>query len=374
MANTFLTAHEIAMESIARLNNNLVFANLVHRDFEKEFQNKGDKVQIRKPATLVAKDFSNETEVQDITENNVDVKLDKIADVTVEVSSKQLTLNIQDFGTQVVEPAMTAIAQKIDSDLAGLYADIPYAYGTAGTTPATLADIANVGKVLNSNKAPLSGRNLVIDPEAQAKLVVLDAIAGADKSGSTDAFRESNLGRVLGFNTFMNQNIKTHTKGTMDKTVGNLDVTAAKGATSITVEDDGVSGAVTGTLKKGDIITIEDTAGQYVCTADGVLNTETGKMTVAIYPALEEACTGKKVTVTGSHIANLGFHRNAFSLVCRPQELPLGGANGYIVNYNGLYIRVVMGYTMAKKINEISFDILYGVKTLTPELACRLLG
>jgi len=372
--NTFLTANEIAKESVMRLNNNLVMAGLVHRDFSNEFADKGDTVQVRKPATFVAKEFTSSIDVQNIEEDNVLVKLDKIADVSVEVTSKQLSLNIRDFGEQVVQPAMEALAQKIDSDLMELYKDVPYTFGSAGTTPDELSDIAGVGKILNENKAPLSGRSLVLDPEAQAALVVLDAIANAEKSGSTQALREANMGRILGFDTFMSQNIKTHTKGTLDKTVGNLVVTASKGATSITIEDDGVSGTVTGTLKKGDIITIEDTDGQYVCTADGVLDSGTGKMTVSIYPALAEACTGKKVTVTGSHVANLGFHKNAFCLVTRPMELPMGGATGYVANYNGLPVRVTMGYTMGSKINTISFDILYGVKTLTPELACRLLG
>ena len=372
--NTFLTANEIAKESVMRLNNNLVMAGLVHRDFSNEFADKGDTVQVRKPATFVAKEFTSSIDVQNIEEDNVLVKLDKIADVSVEVTSKQLSLNIRDFGEQVVQPAMEALAQKIDADLMELYKDVPYTFGSAGTTPDALADIAGVGKVLNENKAPLSGRSLVLDPEAQAALVVLDAIANAEKSGSTQALREANMGRILGFDTFMSQNIKTHTKGTIAKTVGDLVVTASKGATSLTIEDDGVSGAVTGTLKKGDIITIEDTDGQYVCTADGVLDADTGKMTVSIYPALAEACTGKKVTLINSHVANLGFHKNAFCLVTRPMELPMGGATGYVANYNGLPVRVTMGYTMGSKINTISFDILYGVKTLTPELACRLLG
>jgi uncharacterized protein YxjI len=207
MGNNFLTVADIAKESLMRLQNNLVLGKLVHTDFANDIANKGDTVNVRKPATFTAKDFSSEIEAQDVSESAVPVKLDKIADVSVEVTSKQLSLNIQDFGEQIAEGAMQALAQKIDSDLAGLYADIPYVSGTAGTTPAALADIANVGKILNNNKVPFGNRNLVIDPEAQAKLIILDAIAGADKSGSTDALRDANMGRILGFNTYLDQNI-----------------------------------------------------------------------------------------------------------------------------------------------------------------------
>lgn len=368
MSNTFLTVNEIAKESLMRLQNNLVLGSLVHTDFSNEFANRGDTVTVRKPATFVAKDFTTETEAQGINESSVAVKLDKIADVTVEVTSKQLGLNIQDFGVQVVDGAMQALAQKIDEDIANLYVDIPNVSGTPGTTPSALADIANVGKVLNTNKVPFGNRRLVIDPEAQASLIILDAIAGADKSGSTLALREANMGRILGFDTFMDQNIQTHTKGTLDaNATGTVDVSVDP--TLVTV----ASGGNAKTVKKGDVVSFADVDGTYIVLADKTTAAD-GSGTFNVYPALAADATTKKITVLGSHVSSLAFHKNAFALVNRPQALPMGGATGYVANYNGLSIRVTMGYTMSSKINTISFDILYGVKTLDPTLACRMLG
>ena len=43
--------------------------------------------------------------------------MDRFRDVTVEVGAKELTLDIKDFSTQVVAPALSAIAQAIDQDL-----------------------------------------------------------------------------------------------------------------------------------------------------------------------------------------------------------------------------------------------------------------
>lgn len=368
MSNTFLTVNEIAKESLMRLQNNLILGSLVHTDFSDEFASKGDTVNVRKPATFTAQEFSTTTSTQGIDEANVAVKLDKIADVTVEVTSKQLSLNIQDFGTQVVEGAMQALAQKIDEDIAKLYVDIPYYSGTAGATPAALSNIANVGKVLNLNKVPFGYRRLVIDPEAQAKLIILDAIAGADKSGSTQALREANMGRILGFDSYMDQNIQTHAKGSLDAAAtGTVDV--SEDATLVTV----AAGGNAKTIKKGDIVSFADTAGTYVVIADKATAAD-GTGTFNVYPALTADVSAKTITVVGNHVSSIGFHRNAFALVNRPQALPLGGAAGYIANYNNLSIRVTMGYTMSSKVNTISFDILYGVKTLQPELACRMLG
>lgn len=368
MSNTFLTVNEIAKESLMRLQNNLVMGSLVYTDFDADFANKGDTVNVRKPATFVAKDFTTATETQAINEGTVPVKLDKIADVTVEVTSKQLGLNIQDFGSQVVDGAMQALAQKIDADLLSLYKDVPYVSGTAGQTPKVLADIANASKVLNNNKVPFGNRRLVIDPEAQASLVVLDAIAGADKSGNTHALRDANIGRVLGLDSYLDQNVYTHTKGTLDTNATGTVNTATDG-TKVTV----ASGGIKGTVKKGDIVKFADVTGTYVVTADAEMDAD-GAGTFNVYPALAEDITTKKITVTGSHVSNLGFHKNAFALVNRPQALPMGGAEGYVANYNGLSIRVTMGYNMSSKVNTISFDILYGVKTLDPDLAVRMLG
>lgn len=368
MSNTFLTVNEIAKESLMRLQNNLVMGGLVYTDFDADFANKGDTVNVRKPATFVAKDFTNATETQGINEASVPVRLDKIADVTVEVTSKQLGLNIQDFGAQVVDGAMQALAQKIDADLLELYKDIPYVSGAAGTTPNALANIANAGKVLNNNKVPFADRRLVIDPEAQASLVVLDAIAGADKSGSTQALRDANIGRVLGLDSYLDQNVKTHTKGTLDtNATGTVDVSVNPNLVTV------ASGGNKGTVKKGDVVSFASVSGTYVVTADAEVDA-TGAGTFNVYPALTDDVTTAKITVTAAHVANLGFHRNAFALVNRPQALPMGGAEGYVANYNGLSIRVTMGYNMSSKVNTISFDILYGVKTLDPNLAVRMLG
>lgn len=287
MANTFLTADLIAKEAIARLQNNLVLANLVHRDAEDTFAKKGDTIQVKKPATFTAAEFNGTTSDQNITEDKVLVTMDKIADVTVSVTSKELSLNIEDFGKQVVEGAVQAISQKIDSDIAALALEIINASGNPAYNLASMSDIALARKVLNDQKAPLSNRRLVIDPEAEANLLVLDAVINAEKSGTTDALREATLGRLLGFDTYMSQNIGSD-------------------------------------VEKG--------------------------------------------------VLNMAFHKDALAFVSRKLELPLGGANGQHMSYNGFTIRVTMGYDMATKTNKISFDVLYGVKVLNQDLICRALG
>jgi len=62
----------------------------------------------------------------------------------------------------------------------------------------------------------------------------------------------------------------------------------------------------------------------------------------------------------------VAFHKTAFTLATRPLALPLGvpAEAKAIENYNGIGIRCLYGYNFDTKSDEISFDIVYGVKTM----------
>jgi hypothetical protein len=282
-------------------------------------------------------------------------------EVTFSITSKEAALSLQDLRTQLIDPAMRAHAQAVDADLSGLYVDIPGYQAETGT--AVLADLAALDKMLNVNKAPMVLRNLVVDPATKAKYIVLDAVLNAEKSGSTDALRLASMGWIMGLESFMSQNVKTHDNGDFALTTPVASGTA--GALSITVG--GTSGS--GTLKKGSLFTIASDTTQYVVASDFVCGSTGG--TLYLYPALQVTCSSKAITVKATGYTNsLAFHRNAFALVTRPLALPVSG-NGEIINYGGFSVRVTSAWTTGLA-DLITVDILYGVKTLTPELAIRL--
>ena len=80
MANNFLTLKTIARKALPRLMDELVFPNLVYRDYSDAFSELGDTVQVRKPVLLTATDFdeANGVNYQDIKESSVDVKLENM--------------------------------------------------------------------------------------------------------------------------------------------------------------------------------------------------------------------------------------------------------------------------------------------------------
>jgi len=365
MPNTIITPTIVAKEALMRLKNNLVLGNLVYRGYSEEFaKGTGDTVKIKTPAMFTANEYNGSTIVlQSITEGYTTITLNKLLDVSFAVSSKELTLDISDFGQQYIEGAVQAFAEQIDAYIAALYVDIPY-FTKVSATP-TEDDIADIDKIMNLNKVPMTGRNLVLDPVTKKKYITKESFLHADKSGTTETLREASLGRVFGFDTYLDQSLKVHTAGVCS----GVTATGTLGDTTITCK-----GAATNNFKKGDLITIASTVGQYVVTQDVTL--ATGGVSVNIYPALKQSCTDASVTLVDSHIANLAFHTNAFALASATLEPPLDGRKAGVVRDpdTGLAIRVVYGYDMDKKSNIISMDMLVGFKTLMPELAVRFCG
>lgn len=358
--NNFLNTKNIAREALPILESNLVFPALIHTDFSEEFSKQGDTIQVRKPPIYNATEFNGEIEIQDIDEGNVLVKLDKIADVSVELTAKEMALNAEDFTKQVIEPAMVALAEKINADGLQLYKDIPNCYGEVGVAPSSLSDLAAGAKMLNDQKAPLVGRSGVWNTEAIANFQVLPALVNAEKSGSTDSLREGSIGRVFGIDHYFSQQVPYHESGSAS------DMIVASGTKDGTTIFDIGSFA---TLVKGDILQINDRNFLVVEGGTGA----SGELKAILSPAVTEDDWGRDAKVLGNHTANLMFHKSAFGFVTRPLEAARG-ADSYVTSYNGLSVRVTMDYNIATKKQTLSIDTLYGFKTLYPELAVRVLG
>jgi hypothetical protein len=376
MPNTLLTPSVIAREALATLYAQTVMLPLVHRDYSNEFAQVGDTVTVRKPAVFTANDFTSTITVQDAAESSVAVQMNRHLDVSFAVTSKELSLSISDFSTQLMAPAMEAIAQRVDRLLLGLYVDTYDVVGTAGTTPDGVDDITAVGRELDLFRVPLAERNLVVDAFAKDKFLQIPAFFEADKVGDDgSALRNASLGRKFGLNVVLGQNVAAHSNGTVAHT-GTFAVNGAVLAGATTMNVDG-SSTLTGTWAAGSVFTVAGVTGSFVVTNSptAAANAMTG---VSFFPAAPVGGFANDAVITrvANHTPNLAFHRTAFSFVSRPLALPMGVGAGQaaIVNYGGLGLRVVYGYDIATKKDTVSVDLLCGVKTLDAARAVRLLG
>lgn len=214
MANTFLTPDIIANAALANLYETTVMAPLVHRDYEPEFGRKvGSKITIRKPATFVAKEYTRTAgiTIQDASESGVDMELNHFADVSFAVTSEDMALRIQDFSEQLLNPAMEAIAQKIDVDILALRDDIATSVGVvAGNNKYAWDDprvMIDAGRVLTQANVPLNERRYVFGPLAAAAYQADPLFHEADKRGDTEGLREAAIGRKFGLDNYMTQNV-----------------------------------------------------------------------------------------------------------------------------------------------------------------------
>lgn len=212
MPNTFLTPDMIAREGLATLYNTIVAAQLVHRDFDSDFDGAvGDTITVRKPTTFESKVFdrNNGIDLQNATETGVPVALDTLLDVSFPVTAEELTLDIRDFGAQLLDPAMEAHAQKIDSLILGLRDDIVAEVGQAAdkawNEPGSLID---AGRVLNQAKVPASQRYVIAGPITTAEWLLDPLFHQADQRGDTEGLREASIGRKFGFDVYMSQGIE----------------------------------------------------------------------------------------------------------------------------------------------------------------------
>jgi len=211
MPNDFITPSVIARRGLATLYNTTVLGNLVWKDFDSSFTGKqGDTITIRKPAVFTAEEFSRSAGVtiQAADEDSTTVQLSKIANVSFAVTDEEMTLEVEDFENQLLVPAMEAIIQKVDGDLAEALIDAAEGSGGGGT--ATMNSVASDAVIearttLGRNKLPTSDRHAVLSPEGAGVALADDLFVEADKSGATDALREGSIGRVFGFDTYESQ-------------------------------------------------------------------------------------------------------------------------------------------------------------------------
>ena len=375
MTNTFLTPSIIAKEALRQLSSTLVMGGLVYRGYDKEFRKVGSSITIRKPPVFTVRDVVADKAdaglvTQNITEEGVTLTVTEHKYIRFAVGSAEKAMSLEDLAVQVIRPAILPLAEYIDAFLAGLYTGIPYHYGTAGTTPDSLDDLAGIGQVLADNKCPTDDIALVVNPACQAKLWPVMAAMNVQKANAVnEALARAQMGLINNMNTYMDQNIQAHTAGTLD--AGAL-ATGTAGASTIAI----AAGGNEGTFLKGDVFTITGSTQQFVVTASKTANSSGVIASVPIYPELPAGFSpsGAAVTLVATHKANLAFHRNAIAFATAALEAPEGGARGETLTMNNMTARVIYAWDNDALADTITIDMLFGGAVIYPEMAAVLLG
>ena len=207
-----------ASEGLAILQENMVIANLVHRDFENEIRQFGDVVNTRRPGTFQIRRKQDGTTLQgqDATATNVKVPLDQWFYTSFTIKDGEASKSFQDLVDIYLRPGMMTIARSVDRAVLGRV------HGYLGTPAKRVGRLGNLSasnskdfvlearETLNVNKAPLEGRNLVLAPVSETALLKNELFIAAQMRGDFGTALESaTLGRILGFDTYMDQNVNS---------------------------------------------------------------------------------------------------------------------------------------------------------------------
>lgn len=226
-------------EALMTLMSNTVMASLVHRDFSNLVASYGDVVNTSRPADFSGKrktDSDNVTD-QDAISSNINVPLDQHLHVSFVIKDGELSKALPDLLERYMEPAARELAEKIDQVLCGQAARLlDNTVGEPNGVTSLNVDeyILDADEKLNDNRCPKSGRRLVMSSRFNRAALGADIVVEADKRGDAGtALREASVGRIYGFDSFMDQNVAYVNPNNTEEEAGVTDGAEAAGSTVI---------------------------------------------------------------------------------------------------------------------------------------------
>lgn len=412
MGNTNLTPDIILRKCQQVLHAKLNFIGSINRQYDDQFANSGGKIgeslRIRLPEKFTVTTGAV-LDVQDSVEQYTTLTCATRKHVGLNFTTQELAMSIDDFTERKIVPAMSVLASTIEADALSMGLDIYNMAGTTGTTPNDLAMFLNAKTKLNQYLAPRDDKRMALVDSATSAAMVGGLKSLFQDSGEiSKQYREGIMGRSAGFTFAENDLLPTYTSGTRTGSI-TIDGAAPSGAT-IALKALGAST----TIKKGEVFTIAGYYAvhpetkqpyshlqQFVVTEDatggdgGGANTTIAALKISptivtsgayqnVYgtPGTDAAVIFKGGADCGGAAAsanpgvtygqNLCYHKDAFAFVTADLEMPNGVDFAARKVMDGISMRLVRQYNINNDTIPCRIDVLYGYKTIRPELACRV--
>jgi hypothetical protein len=399
MPNSLLTINMITREALRVLHQKLNFVGSINREYDSSFAKDGAKIgdtlRIRLPNQYVTRTGPTLSANTDTEERQVSLQVATQRGVDLNFQSTELTLSLDDFSSRILEPAMAQLAASIEADALTMYQDVSQSNWNGGSA-ATLARVLQGRKLMQDSLAPLNDRTALLNTQDNVDLV--DSLKGLfqDSTNISKQYREGYMGRTAGFDFAENTLLPRHTRGaanaayTTSTLVAVLPVTSTTPVSAITVATG------TGAMNKGDVFTIGNVFSvhpetkvstgvpqQFVVTA----NYAGGAGSVQISPAIVMAGGSQNVVIpTTSATAaitfagtastavgtSLVYQKDAFTFATADLVMPKGVDMAAREVFDGISMRIVRQYDINNDRFPCRLDVLYGYRTIRPQLAARL--
>jgi len=201
----------VAADALPALMGNLVMGNLVNRNYEPTLAQAGDTVNVPIPPSLVA---NNIAEGGTVTAQNPDIGSAQIvlnthAEATFQIPDVTKVVAVPELLRLYMEPAVVALAEKIEGDLLGLHSQFT-ANATLGApeTVITEATVDAAETALFNAKVPAaSQKHLVVDGSTYSQLRQIERFSEFQSAGEAGlrALVDGTVGKIKDFYVFRSQ-------------------------------------------------------------------------------------------------------------------------------------------------------------------------
>jgi len=389
---TYLTINMVTAEATRLWKNTNSFIRNAPTQYDDQYANSGWKIgsalRLRLPVDFTVRTGAAAS-VQDINETFTTLTLGTQKGIDLTAGTLDLTLSIDMFAERYLAPAVNNIAGSVAVDVmsgvdGGVSNYVDNEVANVIVTP-TSNTFNTAGAILDTRSAPTMNRRIVDDPFTDARVAV--ALAGLFNPATTisDQYSSGAMRNALGFDWMRDQTVLKHTSGTF--TAGTVNGAGQTGTTLTT-------NAITGTLVRGDIITLAGVnAVNRITKADtGALNqfvvvttVATAATSLTIYPAIIPPSGGNQVqyqTVTASpansatitlqgpaattYRKNVAFVPEAFTLATADLVLPKN-KEAARAESDGISMRILTDYLVGTDQEVTRLDVVYGYLFIRPE-------
>lgn len=396
MANTILTPTAVTREFLRILHQKLNFVGTINRQYDDSFARTGAKIgtalNIRLPNQYVVRTGAT-LAAQDTTESSVQLNVTTQKGVDLNFTSVDLTMALDDFSKRIIQPATAVLAANIEADAMNMYQDVYQVVPNTGAA-ITFNKVLDTRKILMDALTPLDNRTFNMN--TQDNIDLIKDVKGLFNDAATvgKQYKDGYVGRTGGYEFMENSLWPSHPRGaanaayTTSTLVGALPIVATP-VTLLAV----ITGA--GAAVKGDVFTV---SGVFKVHPESKANTGilqqfvvtsafaggAGNITISPSIILAGAAQNVVIPVTNATAAlafvgtisvnfgqSMAYHEDAFTFATADLIMPGGMDWSARANQDGISIRMVRQYDINNDKFPCRLDILYGYKTIRPQLAVR---
>ena len=394
MASTFLTISMVTREALRLWKNTNAFIRNIDMQYDDQYARSGAKIgsqlRIRVPVDFTVRTGPGAS-FQDVQEQQIVLTLATQKGVDMAFGTEDLTLSIDDFAMRYIAPAVNNLAGSVAVDVmsgseGGVCNYIDNEAAGAIITPSQQT-ILTANAILDNQSAPQMNHRFVDSPITDARVTA--SLGGLFNPATeiSEQYRTGAMKNALGFDWMKDQTVINHTSGSFS--AGTISGAGQTGTTLVT-------SGITGTLAKGDMITIANVNGvnrifkgtygglrQFVVTAA----VASGGTSINIYPALippvnglnvqyqtvdSSPANGAAISLVGpastTYRKNIAFVPEAVTMATADLIMP-NNVEGAREAFDGMAMRMVRQYVIGTDQEGTRLDLLYGYLWQRPEWA-----